>query len=143
MGNKLAPGLHEHLIARTRFIDDLIEKRRSISTTTGAEQYVILGAGYDLRAHRVLAVQFIFPSSLILFPIFEVREQAEVQARKRSKLPKIDRKQLRSPLYETKKRNNSENVTYVAVDFTHQCSKSSTSAEQLRHAPISPLQVLI
>ncbi|MGB1292885.1 MAG: class I SAM-dependent methyltransferase [Pseudoalteromonas sp.] len=90
---KLAPGFHQHLIARTRFIDDLIEK----STASGAEQYVILGAGYDLRAHRLK-----LPSSL---KIFEV-DQAQVQARKRAKLPK------NIP--------NLENVTYVSVDFDHQ-----------------------
>ena len=93
---KFAPGLHEHLISRTRFIDDLIEK----SATNEAEQYVILGAGYDLRAHR-----------LNLSPtlkIFEV-DQPEVQLRKRSKLPK--------------NLPNSENVTYVSVDFNHQTLK--------------------
>ena len=99
LGKKLAPGLHEHLIARTRFIDDLIVK----AATTGAEQYVILGAGYDLRAHRLD-----LPSSLRIFEV----DQAEVQARKRSKLPE--------------NLTNSENVTYVAVDFTHQ-----SLAEQL------------
>ena len=102
LGKKLAPGLHEHLIARTRFIDDLIEK----AATTGAEQYVILGAGYDLRAHRLD-----LPSSLRIFEV----DQAEVQARKRSKLPE--------------NLTNSENVTYVAVDFTHQ-----SLAEQLTTA---------
>ena len=102
LGKKLAPGLHEHLIARTRFIDDLIEK----AATTGAEQYVILGAGYDLRAHRLD-----LPSSLRIFEV----DQAEVQARKRSKLPE--------------NLTNSENVTYVAVDFTHQ-----SLAEQLTAA---------
>ena len=102
LGNKLAPGLHEHLIARTRFIDDLIEK----AATTGAEQYVILGAGYDLRAHRLD-----LPSSLRVFEV----DQAEVQARKRSKLPE--------------NLTNSENVTYVSVDFTHQ-----SLAEQLTAA---------
>jgi methyltransferase (TIGR00027 family) len=102
LGKKLAPGLHEHLIARTRFIDDLIEK----TGTTGAEQYVILGAGYDLRAHRLD-----LPSSMRIFEV----DQAEVQARKRSKLPKTI--------------TNSENVTYVAVDFTHQ-----SLAEQLTAA---------
>jgi|TARA_A100001015_G_C15027168_1_gene731139 methyltransferase (TIGR00027 family) len=102
LGNKLAPGLHEHLIARTRFIDDLIEK----AATTGAEQYVILGAGYDLRAHRLD-----LPSSLRVFEV----DQADVQARKRSKLPE--------------NLTNSENVTYVTVDFTHQ-----SLAEQLTAA---------
>ena len=90
---KFAPGFHEHLISRTRFIDDLIKK----SATSGAEQYVILGAGYDLRAHRLE-----LPSSLRIFEV----DQPEVQARKRSKLPK--------------ELPNSENVTYVTVDFTHQ-----------------------
>ena len=47
--SKLAPGFHEHLISRTRFIDDLIEK----SAKEGIEQYVILGAGYDSRANRL------------------------------------------------------------------------------------------
>ena len=102
LGKKLAPGLHEHLIARTRFIDDLIEE----AATTGAEQYVILGAGYDLRAHRLD-----LPSSLRIFEV----DQAEVQARKRSKLPE--------------NLTNSDNVTYVAVNFTHQ-----SLAEQLTAA---------
>ena len=101
-GKKLAPGLHEHLIARTRFIDDLIEK----AANSGAEQYVILGAGYDLRAHRLD-----LPSSLRIFEV----DQAEVQARKRSKLPE--------------NLTNAANVTYVTVDFTHQ-----SLAEQLTAA---------
>lgn len=90
---KFAPGFHEHLISRTRFIDDLIEK----SAAGGAGQCVILGAGYDTRAHRLK-----LPSSL---KIFEV-DQPEVQARKRSKLPK--------------ELPNSENVTYVSIDFNQQ-----------------------
>ncbi len=93
LGQKIVPGFHEHLISRTRFIDDLIKK----SAANGSEQYVILGAGYDMRAHRLE-----LPSSL---KIFEV-DQPEVQARKRSKLPK--------------ELPNSENVTYVSVDFNHQ-----------------------
>ena len=90
---KFAPGFHEHLISRTRFIDDLIEK----STVSEAEQYVILGAGYDLRAHRLT-----IPPSL---KIFEV-DQFEVQKIKQSKLPE------NVP--------NSKNVKYVSVDFNQQ-----------------------
>ncbi len=45
---KFVPGMHEHLISRTRFIDDLIEK----SISEQVEQYVILGAGYDTRAKQ-------------------------------------------------------------------------------------------
>lgn len=93
VGEKIAPGFHEHLISRTRFIDDLIEK----SAADGVEQYVILGAGYDTRAHRLE-----LPATL---KIFEV-DQAEVQERKRSKLPQDV--------------PNSENVTYVSVDFNTQ-----------------------
>ncbi|MFL2628741.1 MAG: class I SAM-dependent methyltransferase [Candidatus Marisimplicoccus sp.] len=93
---KFVPGMHEHLISRTRFIDDLIEK----TTPDKVEQYVILGAGYDSRAHRLK-----LPSGL---KIFEV-DQPEVQEIKRSKLP-----------YEIP---NGENVTYVSVDFNHQSLK--------------------
>ena len=93
LGQKMAPGLHEHLIARTRFVDDLIRT----SAADGVEQYVILGAGYDSRAHRLD-----LPSSL---KIFEV-DQDEIQERKRLKLPKG--------------LPNSEQVLYVTVDFTHQ-----------------------
>ena len=93
LGQKVVPGFHEHLISRTRFIDDLIKA----SAASGVEQYVILGAGYDSRAHRLE-----LPSSLRIFEV----DQPEVQSRKRSKLPK--------------ELSNSENITYVAVDFTHQ-----------------------
>ena len=41
LAKKLVPGFHEHLISRTRFIDDLVER----STASEFEQYVILGRG--------------------------------------------------------------------------------------------------
>ena len=93
---KFAPGFHEHLISRTRFIDDLVEE----SADEGIEQYVILGAGYDLRAHRLN-----LPSSV---KVFEV-DQAEVQATKRAKLPKDIA--------------NAANVKYVSIDFNTQSLK--------------------
>ena len=93
LSEKLAPGFHEHLIARTKFIDELIVK----SAVNGIEQYVILGAGYDSRAHRLE-----LPSSL---KIFEV-DQPEVSDNKLAKLPK--------------ELPNSENVTYVNIDFSYQ-----------------------
>ena len=93
LAEKLVPGFHEHLISRTLFIDDLIKK----SAASVVEQYVILGAGYDSRAHRLE-----LPSSLRIFEV----DQPEVQARKRSKLPK--------------ELPNLESITYVAVDFSHQ-----------------------
>ena len=94
---KFVPGMHEHLISRTRFIDDLIEK----TTPDKVEQYVILGAGYDSRAHRLK-----LPSGL---KIFEV-DQPEVQEIKISKLPD--------------EIPNAENITYVSVDFNHQSLKN-------------------
>ncbi len=93
LAKKFAIGFHEHIISRTRFIDDLIEK----TATEGVDQYVILGAGYDSRAHRLD-----LPSSLRIFEV----DQPEVQDRKRSKLPK--------------ELPNSENVIYVPIDFAHQ-----------------------
>ncbi|MGI9530708.1 class I SAM-dependent methyltransferase [Lutimonas sp.] len=93
---KFTPGFHEHLISRTRFIDDLIEK----CAANKVEQYVILGAGYDSRAHRLK-----LPSRV---KIFEV-DQSEVQEKKRSKLPDDI--------------PNTENVTYVSIDFNHQSIK--------------------
>jgi methyltransferase (TIGR00027 family) len=110
MGNKLSvwltkkfvPGFHEHLISRTRFIDDLIEKYAAKKF----EQYVILGAGYDSRAHRLN-----LPSGL---KIFEV-DQVQVQERKLSKL--------------SDDISNSKNITYVNIDFNIQSLK-----EQLLNA---------
>ena len=93
LSEKLAPGFHEHLISRTKFIDELIQK----SAVNGTEQYVILGAGYDSRAHRLE-----LPSSL---KIFEV-DQPEVSDNKLAKLPK--------------ELPNSDNVTYVNIDFSYQ-----------------------
>lgn len=99
---KFTPGFHEHLISRTRFIDDLIEK----CAADKVEQYVILGAGYDSRAHRLKLLSGV--------KIFEV-DQPEVQEKKRSKLPD--------------EIPNAENVTYVSIDFNHQSIK-----EQLLNA---------
>ena len=93
LGDKIVPGMHEHLICRTRFIDDFIEN----SALIDMEQYVILGAGYDSRAHRLK-----LPSKV---KIFEV-DQLEVQERKRSRI--------------SDNIPNVENVTYVSIDFNHQ-----------------------
>ena len=97
LSKKFVPGFHEHLISRTRFIDDLIKK----SISEQVEQYVILGAGYDSRAYNLK-----LPSGL---KIFEV-DQPEVQEIKISKLPD--------------EIPNAENITYVSVDFNHQSLKN-------------------
>ena len=97
LSKKFVPGFHEHLISRTRFIDDLIKK----SISEQVEQYVILGAGYDSRAYNLK-----LPSGL---KIFEV-DQPEVQEIKLSKLPD--------------EIPNSENITYVSVDLNYQSLKN-------------------
>ena len=96
LGDKIVPGMHEHLICRTRFIDDLIEE----STSAGIEQYVILGAGYDSRAYRLK-----LPPKLKIFEVY----QPEVQEIKRLKLPKSI--------------SNRKNIIYVSIDFNNQSLK--------------------
>ena len=93
LSEKLLPGWHEHLVSRTKFIDELIEE----SSINETEQYVILGAGYDTRAHRLN-----FPHPLRVFEV----DQPEVQERKRKK--------LQSELLENK------SIVYVPVDFSCQ-----------------------
>lgn len=97
VSKKLAPGFHEHLIARTKFIDDLVQN----TAANGAAQYVILGAGYDVRAQRLK-----LPHDL---KIFEV-DQQDVQQRKQTKL--------------SENTPNLQNVTYVSVDFHTQSLKN-------------------
>ncbi|NRB40674.1 MAG: class I SAM-dependent methyltransferase [Pseudomonadales bacterium] len=65
------------------------------------EQYVILGAGYDTRAHRLT-----LPSSLTVWEV----DQPEVQAIKRAKLPKAQATSA-----------TSAQIHYVSIDFNHQC----------------------
>ena len=108
---KLIPGFHEHLIARTRFIDDLVEQ----NLAEGIEQYVILGAGYDLRAHRLK-----LPVGI---QVFEV-DQLEVQERKRAKLPA-----------DLAKANH---ITYVSIDFNKE-----TLSDQLLKAGFDPAKSAI
>lgn len=90
---KFAPGFHHHLIARTRYIDDLVEQ----FSGDGYEQYVILGAGYDTRAHRLQLTDTL--------SIFEV-DQEDVQSIKRTQLPSHIKSLQR--------------VQYVSVDFHSQ-----------------------
>ena len=46
--NDIVPGFHEFFLARTRYIDDCLQKH----VGQGLEQLIILGAGYDSRAYR-------------------------------------------------------------------------------------------
>lgn len=51
--NDLVPGFHDFFIARTRYMDDVLER----SLANGLQQLVILGAGYDSRAYRFKALK--------------------------------------------------------------------------------------
>jgi methyltransferase (TIGR00027 family) len=86
-------GHHYYVIARTRYFDDLLQQR----LTGGAEQLVILGAGYDSRPYR-------FADHLGGVQVFEVDHpatSAAKQAKVRALIGEIP-----------------ANVAYVAVDFT-------------------------
>ncbi|TCO54927.1 class I SAM-dependent methyltransferase [Actinocrispum wychmicini] len=81
------PGPRPSAIVRTKVIDDAL-------TEADAEQCVLLGAGYDTRAHRLPA--------LASKRVFEV-DHPLTQAAKRRVISQLDL--------------NTEHVTYVPVDF--------------------------
>lgn len=68
-----APGARTSAIARTAFIDDVVRK----AVVTGTRQLVVLGAGYDCRAHRM--------PELAGVTIYEV-DRADTQQAKRERL---------------------------------------------------------
>lgn len=82
-----APGARTSAIGRTKIIDDVVLS----SVAAGVSQLVILGAGFDCRAHRL--------PELAAIDVFEV-DRAETQAEKRSRLPA-----------------GRDDVRYVPVDF--------------------------
>ena len=90
MLRKIVPGLHEHLIARTKYLDDIVKQ----NVANGDEQYVILAAGYDSRANRLE-----LPSGLNIFEL----DQIDVQKRKISILDKIIPR--------------SKKINYIDIDF--------------------------
>jgi len=71
--DRRAPGARTSAIGRTRFIDDVVRG----AAAEGLDQLVILGAGYDARAHRLPALRNA--------RIFEV-DRAETQREKRARL---------------------------------------------------------
>lgn len=85
-----APGARTSAIGRTRFIDDVVRAE----VARGLQQLVILGAGYDSRAHRLPA--------LATIRVYEV-DRAETQSEKRRRIESV-----------TGARTD---VRYVAVDF--------------------------
>jgi methyltransferase (TIGR00027 family) len=86
-----APGARTSAIGRTRFIDDIVREQ----VARGVSQIVILGAGYDCRAHRLV--------ELSQMPVFEV-DRADTQAEKRRRIANLP--------------GARKDVSYVPVDFT-------------------------
>ena len=74
--NRLFPGTQNSIVARVRYIDDIVEE----SIDDGIEQLVILGAGYDTRAHRIKRLEKI--------KVFEV-DHPSTQAVKIEKVKEI------------------------------------------------------
>ena len=84
-----APGARTSAIGRTRIIDDVVR-------AAGTGQLVILGAGFDCRAHRL--------AELASTAVFEV-DRAETQAQKRDRLRDAP--------------GTRDDIHYVPVDFLH------------------------
>lgn len=89
--DRRAPGARTSAVGRTRYIDDAVERARA----AGFGQLVILGAGFDCRAHRL---------PLGDMRVFEV-DRHDTQAYKRERLAR----EAPPPR---------AGVVYVAVDFT-------------------------
>jgi methyltransferase (TIGR00027 family) len=85
-----APGARTSAIGRTCFIDDVVRQR----VERGARQLILLGAGYDCRAHRM--------PELAGTTVFEV-DRAETQVAKRVRLEVAAHAR--------------RDVRYVSVDF--------------------------
>lgn len=88
----IVPGFHEYFLARTRYIDEQLQK----SLRNGLQQLVILGAGYDSRAYR-------FDEMINTVQIFEVDHPA-TQAVKKDQLKEFFQ-------------DMPDHVTFVPVDF--------------------------
>ena len=86
-----APGARSSAIGRTRYIDDVV--RRTVAD--GTAQLVVLGAGFDCRAHRM--------PELSKVHVFEV-DRPETQAVKRGRVA-------------ARPETARGDVTYVAVNF--------------------------
>jgi len=91
MIERLFPGHHGYVVARTRYLDDRVEE----ALADGVEQVVILGAGFDSRPYRI--------PGLARVAVFEVDHPA-TQAAKRAKICRLLGAE---PAH----------VTYVAIDF--------------------------
>jgi methyltransferase (TIGR00027 family) len=85
-----APGARTSAIGRTKIIDDALRD----AVAAGIDQLVVLGAGFDCRAHRL--------PELADCAVFEV-DRPDTQARKRERLRAVP--------------GVRDDVRYVAVDF--------------------------
>jgi methyltransferase (TIGR00027 family) len=94
----IAPGARSSAIARTRLIDDQLQT----ALRDGLEQLVILGAGYDCRAYRMLALEQV--------RTFEV-DHPDTLAEKRRALP-----------------TSPSHVRFVSVDFNLQSAGEALAA---------------
>jgi methyltransferase (TIGR00027 family) len=91
-GERVGPGVFGFLAVRCRYMDDLLKE----SLSSGIDQVVILGAGFDSRAYR-------FRELLRGAKVFEVDHPAT----QKDKIEKVKRIFGRVP----------ESVTYVPIDF--------------------------
>jgi len=105
--DRIAPGSYGFTIARTRHFDEAL----LAACRDGAEQVVVLGAGYDSRAFR-------FADDLAGITVFEV-DHPGTQARKRS----ILERRGKAPA----------NLRYVPLDFT-----AGSLDKSLSHAGFVP-----
>ena len=92
--DRRSPGSRLAVVVRTRFIDDALRE----ALTAGLDQVVLLGAGFDSRAHRIPGIE--------RTRVFEV-DHPDTQAAKRER--------VRRTLGE-----EPAHVTYVPVDFARQ-----------------------
>ena len=88
--DRRARGAYASVVGRTRYIDDVIKRE----VATDCPQVVILGAGFDCRAHRM--------KELAGLRVFEV-DRAQTQAYKR--------------LVVERHKEQAQPLTYVEVDF--------------------------
>jgi methyltransferase (TIGR00027 family) len=101
------PGAYEYVIARTRFIDSMVES----ALASGISQVVLLGAGYDSRS-----IRFHRPGTQNRF--FEL-DAAKTQATKVAQLKK-------------RKLSLSGNTVYIPIDFNKEDLAEKLTANGFR-----------
>ncbi len=104
----LFPGHHHYVLVRTRYFDEVL----TTELDHGAEQVVILGAGFDSRAYR-------FADRLRGAIVFEVDHPATSRAKQRALERVLDRRPDR--------------VRYVAVDFNRHDLAAELAASGYQH----------